>query len=123
MAWKYTLPAFVLPFVFITDPQGVALLLNFLPGMGWTDVVEQVLFATLGLAALASATQGYGLRPMAGWERWMMALAGLLMVFPAIVEAIAGADVPAPTWLGLGLALLLLAQQYARRGRAAPGTG
>jgi hypothetical protein len=24
MAWKYTLPAFVLPFVFVTDPEGWA---------------------------------------------------------------------------------------------------
>jgi TRAP transporter 4TM/12TM fusion protein len=123
MAWKYTLPAFVLPFVFITDPQGVALLLNFLPGMGWMDVVEQVFFATLGLAALASASQGHALRTMAGWERWTMALAGLLMVFPAIVQAVAGGELPAPHWLGLGLGLLLLAQQYARQGRRAPGTG
>ena len=118
MAWKYTLPAFVLPFVFVTDPQGVGLLLNFLPGMDWTDVVAQVFFATLGLAALASACQGYALAAMAGWERWTMALAGVLMVFPAILVAATGDRLPAPHWLGLLLAAVLLGWQVARRRRA-----
>ena len=27
-AWKYTLPAFLVPFVFVLDPQGVGLLLK-----------------------------------------------------------------------------------------------
>ncbi len=116
MAWKYTLPAFVLPFVFVTDPEGVGLLLNFVGDMTWLDVAEQVLFATLGLAALAAATQGYALRLMAAWERWALALAGLLMVFPAIVQAIANGAIPAPHWAGLLLALLLLGLQWARRG-------
>lgn len=115
MAWKYTLPAFVLPFVFVTDPEGVGLLLNFVGDMTWVDVAEQVMFSTLGLAALAAATQGYALRLMAAWERWLMALAGLLMVFPAIVEAVARDSVPAPHWVGLALGALLLGLQWARR--------
>jgi len=115
MAWKYTLPAFVLPFVFVTDPQGVGLLLNFLPGMTWVDVAWQVMLATLGLAALAAACQGFAIRAMASWERWLMALAGLLMVFPAIVEAVAQDAIPAPHWVGLGLGALLLVAQWVRR--------
>jgi TRAP transporter 4TM/12TM fusion protein len=117
MAWKYTLPAFVLPFVFVTDPQGVGLLLNMLPGMDWMDVVEQVLFATLGLAALSSACQGYAITAMKALERWLMAMAGLLMVFPAILEAIAADAIPAPHWVGFALGGVLLGLQYARRGR------
>jgi TRAP transporter 4TM/12TM fusion protein len=117
MAWKYTLPAFVLPFVFVTDPQGVGLLLNFVPGMTWADVAWQVLLSTLGLAALACATQGYGLRLMAAWERWLMALAGLLMVFPAIVEAVVADSIPAPHWVGLALGSALIAWQVAGRAR------
>ncbi len=117
MAWKYTLPAFVLPFVFVTDPQGVGLLLNMLPGMDWMDVVEQVFFATLGLAALSSACQGYAITVMKAAERWLMAIAGLLMVFPAILEAVAADAIPAPHWVGLGIGVVLLAVQWARRGR------
>lgn len=117
MAWKYTLPAFVLPFVFVTDPQGVGLLLNMLPGMDWMDVVEQVFFATLGLAALSSACQGFAITVMNAVERWLMALAGLLMVFPAIIEVVAKDAIPAPHWVGLAGGLALLVVQYARRGR------
>ena len=120
MAWKYTLPAFVLPFVFVTDPQGVGLLLNMLPGMTWMDVAWQVMFATLGLAALAASTQGFAIIRMPAWERWLMAMSGLLMVFPAILEAVAADSVPAPHWLGLALGALLLAGQFARR-RRTPG--
>ncbi len=117
MAWKYTLPAFVLPFVFVTDPQGVGLLLNMLPGMDWMDVVEQVFFATLGLAALSSACQGFAITAMNAVERWLMALGGVLMVFPAIMQVMVGDAIPAPHWVGLGIGVLLLAVQWARRGR------
>jgi TRAP-type uncharacterized transport system fused permease subunit len=117
MAWKYTLPAFVLPFVFVTDPHGVGLLLNFVGDMTWFDVVDQVFFATLGLAALAAASQGFALGAMAHWERWIMAVAGVLMVFPAVLEALAADLIPAPHWLGLAMAVVLLVWQGARRRR------
>jgi TRAP transporter 4TM/12TM fusion protein len=115
MAWKYTLPAFVLPFVFVTDPEGVGLLLNFAPGMTWVDVVWQTILATLGLAALASACQGYAITAMATWERWLMALAGVLMVFPAILVAATGDRLPVPHWIGIGLAAAVLVLQMTRR--------
>ena len=38
-AWKYTLPAFLVPFVFVLDPQGVGLLLVVPPGGSWVDIV------------------------------------------------------------------------------------
>ncbi|UPY37096.1 TRAP transporter fused permease subunit [Sediminicoccus sp. KRV36] len=117
MAWKYTLPAFVLPFVFVTDPQGVGLLLNMLPGMDWMDVAQQIFFATLGLAALSSGCQGFAITAMNALERWIMALAGLLMVFPAIIEVVAADSIPAPHWVGLALGAVLLGLQWARRGR------
>lgn len=116
-AWKYTLPAFVLPFVFVTDPTGVGLLLAYKPGMTWVDIAQQVVFAATGLAALAAAAQGQARRPLAGWERLGFALAGLLLVFPALVVAIAGEALPAPHWIGLGLGAVLLALQW--RGPAA----
>ena len=115
-AWKYTLPAFVLPFVFVTDPEGVALLLSFAPGMGWGDLVWQILTAALGLAALAAACQGQALRALRLPERLGFALAGLLLVFPALVEG----WLPAPHGFGLVIAMLLLLPQFAawREGRA-----
>ena len=38
-AWKYTLPAFLVPFVFVLDPQGVGLLLTIPTGGSWVDIV------------------------------------------------------------------------------------
>ncbi|WP_368417211.1 TRAP transporter permease [Falsiroseomonas sp.] len=114
-AWKYTLPAFVLPFVFVTDPDGVALLLQLRGDMGWQDVVWQVFLATAGLAALAAACQGWLLRGMAGWERWALALAGVLMIFPAVLQALSADLIPYPHLVGLALAALLLAVQWRTR--------
>ncbi len=37
-SWKYTLPAFLVPFVFVLDPQGVGLLLKIPPGGSWVDI-------------------------------------------------------------------------------------
>src|SRR5262245_4459311 len=37
-AWKYTLPAFVVPFVFVLDPSGVALLLKSPAQASWMNV-------------------------------------------------------------------------------------
>ena len=107
-AWKYTLPAFVLPFVFVTDPEGVGLLLMFKPGMDWWDVIWQVLLATGGLAALAAACQGYARHALASWERAAWTVAGLLMIFPALIEGALGRPLPYLHWGGILLAALLL---------------
>lgn len=114
-AWKYTLPAFLLPFVFVTDPEGVGLLLNFTPNMTWIDVGWQFLLAAGGLAALATAAQGYGRRIMMAWERFALAVAGLLMIFPALIEHFVGDLLPHPHWIGVALAIGLLALQRPRR--------
>jgi TRAP transporter 4TM/12TM fusion protein len=110
-AWKYTLPAFLLPFVFVTDPEGVGLLLNFRDGMTWLDVVWQTVLAAGGLAVLAAAAQGYARRMLAGWERVGFTIAGLLMIFPALVQHAAADAVPYPHLIGIGLAALLLLLQ------------
>ena len=118
MAWKYTLPAFVLPFVFVTDPEGVGLLLQMRPGMTWVDVAWQVVLATAGLAALAAACQGTLIRLLPMWERALLVLAGLLMIFPASLEALAPGLIPYPHWIGLALVAAVAALQA--RGRARP---
>ncbi len=119
MAWKYTLPAFVLPFVFVTDPQGVGLLLQLKPGMTWMDVAWQVALATAGLAALASACQGWLVRALAGWERAGLVLAGLLLVFPAVIEGVLDDALPYPHFVGMALMAALVAWQM----RQLPASG
>src|SRR5262249_49822827 len=87
-AWKYTLPAFLVPFVFVLDPQGIGLLMQVPKGGSAIDIVIITLKTGLGLATLAAAAQGWALRKTTRGERLLLLLAGLLMVFPGLLEAI-----------------------------------
>ena len=85
-AWKYTLPAFLVPFVFILDPNGVGLLLK-IPKDGtiW-DIVIVTAKTAAGLGVLAAAAQNWALRKNTMIERVLLGLAGLLLVFPSLIE-------------------------------------
>ena len=61
-SWKYTMPAFLVPFVFVLDPQGIGLLLKVPPGGTWFDIVEIFLESAAGIAMLAFAAQGWFLK-------------------------------------------------------------
>src|SRR5215218_3997705 len=87
-SWKYTLPAFLVPFVFVLDPQGVGLLLAIPKGGSWVDIVEITLKTTFGLLALAAFAQNWALRQNTPIERGLLLLSGLLLVFPSLIEAI-----------------------------------
>ena len=87
-SWKYTMPAFLVPFVFVLDPQGVGLLLTMPKGGSWVDIVEIVLETGAGIAMLALATQGWFLKKSTLLETVLFALGGLLLVFPAIISVI-----------------------------------
>jgi TRAP transporter 4TM/12TM fusion protein len=115
-AWKYTLPAFLVPFVFVLDPQGVGLLMKIPKDGSVWDIVIVTLKTAAGLAALAAAAQNWALRQNTLVERAFWLLAGLLLVFPSLLEALAeqlsGYDVPHPAPLGLVIAVALLVKQY-----------
>jgi len=114
-AWKYTLPAFLVPFVFVLDPQGVGLLLKLPAGGSWVDIVEITLKTAAGLAALAAAAQGWALRRTTGVERGLLMLAGLLLVFPSLLEAfmetLIGRDISYTATFGLAIAAAVLLKQ------------
>lgn len=118
-AWKYTIPAFLVPFVFVLDPNGVGLLMK-IPHDGtiW-NIVGIALKTAIGLAALAVAAQGWALHRTAMAERVIWMFAGLLLVFPSLIEALAETltnyDFPSPAPFGLAiLGALLLKQKYWR---------
>ncbi|MPZ37774.1 MAG: TRAP transporter fused permease subunit [Rhizobiales bacterium] len=115
-AWKYTLPAFLVPFVFVLDPQGIGLLLQIPKNGSAIDVVLITLKTGLGLAALASAAQGFAIRKTTTAERLLLLLAGLLMVFPglleALMEAIIGRDISYTATLGMLAAAVVLIKQW-----------
>ena len=90
-SWKYTLPAFLVPFVFVLDPMGVGLLLKLPPGGSWIDIILITLKTALGLAALGAAAQNWTLRRNTPIEGALLVVAGLLLVFPSLMEALAEA--------------------------------
>ena len=115
-AWKYTLPAFLVPFVFVLDPQGLGLLLTVPKGGSWVDVVLISLKTAAGLMALAAAAQGWALRRTTKVERVLLVLAGLFLVFPSLLEAliekIIGRDISYTATIGVVvLAIVLLKQR------------
>jgi TRAP transporter 4TM/12TM fusion protein len=102
--WKYTVPAFLVPFMFVLDPAGLGLLL-----MGSTKalaaadpwaIVQVTITAALGVAALAAGFQGWAIRRTTAIERTMLIAAGFLLVYPSTTTALTG--------LGLILAVLVL---------------
>ncbi|HWM47358.1 MAG TPA: TRAP transporter fused permease subunit [Xanthobacteraceae bacterium] len=123
-AWKYTLPAFLVPFVFILDPIGIGLLLHVPKDGSVMSIVLITLKTAAGLAALAAAAQNWALRKNTSVERALFAVAGLLLVFPSLLEPLAerisGYDVPHPAPIGLAIAALVLLKQYYHMRRIAP---
>ncbi len=85
-SWKYTLPAFLVPFAFVLDPSGVGLLLK----GGVVDVIHVTATAAIGIAALACGVQGWMFRRTARVERVMLIIAGLLLVYPKTAADVAG---------------------------------
>jgi len=104
-AWKYTLPAFVVPFVFVLDPAGVGLLLKAPPDGSWLSVAWISLTACLGIGALATGTQGWLLGRCGVLERIILIVSGLALVYPA----------PASDAVGIVGVLAVLAWQKFRR--------
>ncbi len=121
-AWKYTMPAFLLPFVFVLDPQGVGLLLALPKGGSFVDVIEISVKAALGITALAAGTQGWVLRKTTAIERALLILAGVLLVFPSLTEAFAekiiGRHIEYTEALGIAIGLFVLGKQWWQARRA-----
>jgi TRAP transporter 4TM/12TM fusion protein len=110
--WKYTVPAFLVPFMFVLDPSGQGLLLmgstKALAAANWWSIAEVTFTAAVGIAALAGGFQGWALVRTTMLERVMLIVAGFALVYPT-----ATADA-----VGLGLVIAALAIQYVRRVRA-----
>jgi TRAP-type uncharacterized transport system fused permease subunit len=107
--WKYTTPAFLVPFMFVLDPNGTGLLLTgsfkTLANANWPAIAWVTFTAAVGIVALAGGLQGWLLRRTALWERWMLIVAGFLLVYPT-----AAADA-----IGFALVVIVVATQWFRR--------
>jgi TRAP transporter 4TM/12TM fusion protein len=96
-AWKYCLPAFVVPLAFVLEPSGVGLLLKLPPGGGVLEILLVTGETALGIAALAAACQRYLLRRTGAVETGLLALAGIALVATRIVAAAFAPLVDLPT--------------------------
>ncbi len=85
-AWKYTLPAFIVPFMFTLDPKGVGILLKG-PAM---NIIWTTLTAFIGIAALAGGVENWLFKKTTFYERIMLIVAGLALVYPEPMFDIVG---------------------------------
>lgn len=113
-SWKYTMPAFLVPFMFVLDPSGQGLLLGGsfknLAHADWAGVALVTATAFLGIAALAAGFQGWLLKRANAVERVLLLVGGLLLVYPRGMVDVAG----------LGLIVVAVILQLGRRRPPAP---
>jgi TRAP transporter 4TM/12TM fusion protein len=101
-AWKYTLPAFIVPFMFTLDPKGVGILLK----GPVVDVIWTTFTAFIGVLALAGGVENWFLKKTAIFERIMLIIAGFLLVYPK----------PLFDFIGFGLMAVVIISQKLRKG-------
>jgi len=95
-SWKYTMPAFLVPFMFVLDPAGLGLLLmgsfKKLAAAPWGDIAVVSVTAMVGIAALAAGVQNWLFKRTTVLERWLLIAAGLALVYPKpMLDYIGGA--------------------------------
>lgn len=101
-AWKYTLPAFLVPFNFTLHPDGVALLFKGDP----LNIIWTFITALVGIFALAAGMDGWMFKRATHYERAILIIAGLALVYPALVY----------DFVGLGLVgIAILSQKVIRK--------
>ena len=110
--WKYTTPAFLVPFIFVLDPSGTGLLLTgsfkTLASANWGSIAYITFTAAVGIMSLAGAFQGWLFKRTPLYERLMLLVAGFALVYPGNLS----------NGIGFVLVTLVLASQWARRERA-----
>jgi TRAP-type uncharacterized transport system fused permease subunit len=113
-SWKYTMPAFLVPFLFVLDPGGAGLLLTgsfkTLADADWGEIAVTAALAAIAITAMAAGLQGWLFRRMTPAEKGLAILAGVALIYPSRV-----ADI-----IGIGGFLLVLFLQWVRREHPAP---
>jgi TRAP-type uncharacterized transport system fused permease subunit len=113
-SWKYTMPAFLVPFMFVLDPAGLGLLLmgsfKKLADANWFDIAIVCVTAMIGIAALAGAMQNWLFRKTTRIERWLLVAAGLALVYPKAMF----------DYIGLTLLAVVVVLQLARKPAGQP---
>ena len=107
--WKYVMPAFLLPFMFVLEASGQGLLLmgssKALATADWWMIAEVSITAAIGIAALAAGFQGWAIRRTNLVERWLLIAAGFALAYPSWMADVAG----------IVVVVAVLAMQYLRK--------
>jgi TRAP transporter 4TM/12TM fusion protein len=86
LSWKYTAPAFIVPFAFTIDRRGLGLLLQ----APIADILLSVATAALGVIAIAIAASGWIRTAASRVERTIAGVAAALLFVPRADSAMAG---------------------------------
>ena len=100
-SWKYTLPAFLVPFTFTIHPEGIGLLLR----GPFFMVLENIISSLIGIMALAGGVVGWFLKKTTLIERVLLIVSGLILVYPALIYDL----------VGLGLLGITISMQIFRK--------
>jgi len=108
MAWKYTITAFLMPFIFTVLPSGRALLLHW-EGIGVASGIWTIFAAFVGIGMLASGCSGWLIKRSNILERVITIIGALAFVYPSRIGDV----------LGFACLLFVIIMQMLRKG----GTG
>ena len=109
LTWKYTLPAFLVPFTFTLHPDGLGILLQ----TPLVDAARFVAAAALGVCALAMGCGGWLKGEASSRERGLAVASGLLLLYPLTLTHVAG----------VALFAVAVALHLAREHKHLPRTG
>jgi TRAP transporter 4TM/12TM fusion protein len=87
LTWKYTLPAFLVPFAFTLSPEGLGVLLQ----APLADIVRTITTAAIGILALAMGLGGWLRQTATMVERTLAVAGGLLLFYATTITDVAGA--------------------------------
>ena len=109
-SWKYTIPAFLVPFMFVLEPAGQGLLLmgslKNLAAADWSSIALVTFKAAVGIGAIAAGFQGWAIKRTNVVERCLLIVAGFALVLPGTAFDL----------IGFGCVIAALAMQLLRRG-------
>jgi hypothetical protein len=110
LTWRYTLPAFLVPFAFVLSPNGEGLLLE--GDVTW--IALAFVFSAIAVGALAVTTGGWVLGPAKWPERVLCGIGGLALLYLELAWAAAGL-----AFIAVGMVIHLITRERGPRPPAA----
>ena len=83
-ATKLAIGAFIVPYVFALNPA-----MLFVDTTAW-EVILICITSLVGIFSVSAALEGYVLRNMTWWQRIIIAVGGLLLIYPGWVTDVIG---------------------------------